>query len=198
VNQSASLMVRRAAEGELDLVRDLLRLAYRPYADDMPGELYHHYVANLLPADRDRQRTMVAGTADQIVGTARLYLPGEPAAARPAGAALIRAIAVRPDSEGTGVARRLMDAGADEARTFGATTVMLHTTRFMARAIRLHEVLGYRRTPAWDIDADPHFRTPTPSGVTALAYQLDLADPVRSAGAAAPTSNRDLSTRSAS
>jgi hypothetical protein len=52
VNQSASLMVRRAAEGELDLVRDLLRLAYRPYADDMPGELYHHYVADLLRRSR--------------------------------------------------------------------------------------------------------------------------------------------------
>jgi ribosomal protein S18 acetylase RimI-like enzyme len=84
-------------------------------------------------------------------------------------------VAVRPDRTGGGIARALMDSCADRAKADGATSLYLHTTSFMTRAIRLYEGLGYRRTPAYDTDSREHYGLTVEPPLHALAYRLDLA-----------------------
>jgi ribosomal protein S18 acetylase RimI-like enzyme len=81
---------------------------------------------------------------------------------------------VRPGREGGGIARALMTACADRARSAGATSLHLHTAAIMTRAIRLYERLGYRRTPAHDTDSREYYGLTARPPLRALAYRLDL------------------------
>jgi GNAT superfamily N-acetyltransferase len=166
--------LRRAAPHELAAVTELLLAAYAGYEREMPPDLFARYLAGLVPTESDLPRTIVAAVDDDLVGTARLYAPGTSGIGLPDDVAWVRAVAVRADAEGTGLGRRLMDECHRRASTSGAHAVMLHTTSFMARAVKLYEALGYVRTPAWDIDPDRLYPLREPSGITVIAYRLDL------------------------
>jgi GNAT superfamily N-acetyltransferase len=166
--------MRHAAPHERAAVTELLLAAYCGYERNMSPELFARYMADLPPAEDDIPRTIVAAVDDDLVGTARLYAPGTAAVDLPDGVAWVRAVAVRADAQGSGIARQLMAECHRRAETFGAHAVMLHTTSFMARAVELYEALGYARTPEWDIDADRHYPVREPSGMTAIAYRLEL------------------------
>jgi GNAT superfamily N-acetyltransferase len=180
---AAMFTLRRAQPTDLDRVRELLLLAYGGYASDMPAELFERYVADLPPDEGDLMRTVVIDAGGQILGTARLYPPGAAGALLPADAAWVRAVAVHPDVEGAGIARRLMAWCEHQARHLGAAQLMLHTADFMARAVRLYERIGYRRVPEWDIHAGDYYGTD--SSLRAIAYGLDL-EPAEAARARNP------------
>jgi GNAT superfamily N-acetyltransferase len=166
---------RDAAPTELDAIGTLLRGAYARYERDMPAELYAQYVAGLPPDADDLTRTIVAVAGDELVGTARLYAPGASGIGLPADAAWVRAVAVGAGAEGTGLGRRIMAECHRRARAMGARSVVLHTTTFMVRAVRLYEGLGYVRVPAWDVRAEHHYPLAQPTDVTAIAYRYTLA-----------------------
>jgi GNAT superfamily N-acetyltransferase len=155
-------------------IRGLLRAAYAGYAAVVPAAVFPVYLADVLDIEADGATNLVALDGDALVGTARVHLDvGGPGL--PAGAAYVRGVAVRPGHEGGGIARALMASCADRARLAGATSLLLHTTSFMARAVRLYEGLGYRRDPAYDTDSVEYYGLAVEPRLHALAYRLDLA-----------------------
>jgi GNAT superfamily N-acetyltransferase len=176
------MTVREAAPGEHAEIRELLTTAYAQYAPAVGVRaLFDHYLAgvtDLAGSDdhrddhRDGRMTLlVAESAGRIAGTARLYAPGA-VPYLPAGWAWVRAVAVRPDLRGTGIARELMADCRRRASEDGATTLCLHTIDFMPDAIRLYERLGYTRAPEQDIDIAEYYRVG--GHMIGLAYRLTL------------------------
>lgn len=79
-------------------------------------------------------------------------------------------VAVHPDYQGRGIARRLMEAAIDHVRALGGMTVLLEVHADNAPAVRLYEGLGFRR-----LDAVTDLRRPASAGFTDLAQPgLDL------------------------
>ncbi|GAA0929406.1 hypothetical protein GCM10009559_16160 [Pseudonocardia zijingensis] len=154
-------------------IRRLLRAAYGRYAGAVAEEVFPVYLADVLDIEADGAAVLVALDGDALVGTARLQLRPD-GLGLPAGAAYVRGVAVWPDREGGGIASALMRSCADRARAAGATSVYLHTTSVMTRAIGLYERLGYRRTPAHDTDSAEHYGLAAEPPLHALAYRLDL------------------------
>ena len=149
---------------ERDVVRALLTDAYQPYAVEMRPEVYERYLASVLDTDDGRQ--LVAVDGDEVLGGARLFLPGDAVVRLPPDWAWVRAVGVRSSARGTGVAPAIMDYCAARA-TDSATALALHTMDFMPAAVRLYERLGYERVPEWDFEAGN-------GAFTAVAYRLPL------------------------
>lgn len=167
------LRIREASREQYPEIRRLLRAAYAGYASAVTAAVFPVYFADVLDLTDDAAIVLAALDGDTIVGTARLRL--RPAAADlPAGAAYVRGVAVQPGREGRGIARALMTCCAEQARTAGATSVYLHTTPFMTRAIRLYRGLGYRRAPEHDTNSSEHYGLTAAPPLRALAYRLDL------------------------
>ena len=80
----------------------------------------------------------------------------------PAGAGLIRLLAVAPAHRGRGYGRLLTQACLDRARELSIPTIFLYTGTFMTAARQLYEKLGFQRAPEFDRDPGP------------IAYRLDL------------------------
>ena len=155
-------------EDERDEVRALLTEAYRPYAADMVPPLYDVYLAGVL--DTGDGRALVALAGDKVVGSARLYLPGEVPVPMPPDWAWVRAVGVHPSARGSGVARALMAYCA--ANAGDATALALHSMDFMPAAVRLYERLGYVRVPEWDLRVGERAGFPPEDTVVAMAYRL--------------------------
>jgi ribosomal protein S18 acetylase RimI-like enzyme len=169
---SGAITVLEAVRRQHAEIRRLLRAAYAGYAAAVAAEVFPVYLADVLDLSADAT-VLVALDGGTVVGTARLHV--HPTAVDlPAGAAYVRAVAVRPGREGGGIARALMASCADRARAAGATSLWLHTTPFMTRAIRLYEGLGYRRAPAHDTDSGEHYGLTVEPPLLALAYRLEL------------------------
>jgi GNAT superfamily N-acetyltransferase len=169
------VIVREAAPGERAEIRELLTAAYGQYAAAVPvAALFRRYLDDVtdVAADDGVATTLVAASADRVVGTARLY-PAGSVDFLPAGWAWVRAVGVHPDLRRTGLARRLMADCLHRATAGGASVLSLHTMTFMADAIRLYERLGYRRAPELDIDVAAEYGVG--GEMVALAYRLDLA-----------------------
>ncbi len=83
------------------------------------------------------------------------------------GEAEIRALAVRPEEQGTGVGGRLLRAVNELAAGLGATHLVLSTEPEMRTAHRLYERAGFVRLPERDWSPVP--------GVNLLVYGLRLA-----------------------
>ncbi|HET9221356.1 MAG TPA: GNAT family N-acetyltransferase [Roseiflexaceae bacterium] len=80
----------------------------------------------------------VARRQDVIVGTV---------SAAPKGAACyVRSMAIVPAARGLGLGRLLLERVEAFAASQGHTYLLLSTTPFLARAIRLYEQVGFRRT----------------------------------------------------
>lgn len=169
----AGVTVTPARPDQHAAVRALLRRAYGGYAGAMAPAVFAVYLADVLDLDSAHATTVVASAHGEVLGTARLHVD-PPAPALPPGSSWVRAVAVDPDHEGRGIARALMHAGAATARAAGSTALYLHTTTFMARAVRLYEHLGYRRAPAFDTDSVAHYGLVGEPPLVALAYRLDL------------------------
>lgn len=78
----------------------------------------------------------------------------------------IRALAVAPDAQGTGLGRRLLAAVIARAAATGIRRVLLLTQPDMKAAQHLYEQVGFTRLPDHDWSPEP--------GLTLLAYALDL------------------------
>lgn len=161
--------VRPMREEERDEVRALLSEAYRPYANELTPAMYEHYMAYVLDLD-DGSEALVAAVAGKVVGTARLFAPGQAPIPLPPGWSWVRAVGVDASARGTGVGTALMSYCATHAGD--ATALALHTMDFMPAAIRLYERLGYAQAPEWDVQVGAHAGFPPEETFTAIAYRL--------------------------
>ena len=130
--------IRRATATDAGGILDCLRIAFEPYRQSYTPAGFADTVpdANGI-AERLRSMSLFVAVENSIViGTI--------------GAAIadghLRGMAVRPQWQGSGVARRLIDAAEAELVARGCVRVTLDTTEPLKRAARFYEKCGYRRT----------------------------------------------------
>lgn len=173
------LTIRSMRDGEIEEVRGVLDRANQQFRDVVPGPVFDAYLADVLDIESrlGRSTTLVAHDGERVVGTVTYFADANdegmgPAA--PAGTAGIRAVAVDPSARGSGLGRRLAQAAVDRARADGARAVILHTWFLMRAAIRVYELVGFRRAPAFDADTSAFFGERDAEDPPALAFWLDL------------------------
>jgi ribosomal protein S18 acetylase RimI-like enzyme len=165
---ASPLTIRDARASEHDQVAGLVMRAYDEYRPFVTPEFASEFQRDMteVVAD-DHTEVIVAESAGRLVGTVTFFPDGTKyGAGLPPGWTSLRLVAIAPEWRRRGVGSALMTECLDRARNLGATRMVLHTLPFMANAIALHESLGFRRAPEFDVSFTP--------AVTAIAYILDL------------------------
>ena len=159
------IQIRLAGATELAAVENLVKTAYREFQPLMPEAAWERWMDNINETLQAPEGMMlVAERQGRIEGAVKFY----PDAAQahqgqwPAGAGLIRLLAVSPGSRGRGYGVRLTRECLRRARDLKINTIFLYTGTFMAAARHIYEKLGFKRAPEFD-------RAPGP-----IAYRLDL------------------------
>jgi GNAT superfamily N-acetyltransferase len=119
-------------------IEALLRKSFREYKQSYTPEAFEITTPGKCEIeDRVKHWTVWVAVRDNvIVGTVSAYLEG---------AALhIRSMAVHPKLRGHGIGKMLLARVEHFARTKGCQGLMLNTTPFLTRAIRLYEDFGFR------------------------------------------------------
>jgi len=159
------IQITEARKEELAEIEDLVKTAYREFQPLMPEAAWSRWMDNINETMQAPEGMMlVAERQGRIEGAVKFY----PDAAQahqgqwPAGAGLIRLLAVSPDSRGRGYGVRLTRECLKRARDLKIHTIFLYTGTFMAAARHIYEKLGFKRAPEFDRDPGP------------IAYRLDL------------------------
>jgi ribosomal protein S18 acetylase RimI-like enzyme len=129
-------MIRLARPDEAEIVRDIVEAAYRHYIARIgkpPGPMLDDYVRRIA----DRQ-AWVLDTKDGVVGV--LVLEEQ------AGSFMLDNIAVRPDCQGKGHGRVLIEFAEYEARRRGWREIRLYTHVKMTENIALYRRIGFAET----------------------------------------------------
>ena len=136
-----SLHLRRAHAGDQIALSSVLLEAFRLY---LPQYTPAGFAAT-TPSPSEVLRRMEEGPVwlamieSDIVGTVSAVLRGERAL-------YIRGMAVLPQARGQGIGNLLFELIYEYAKEHGCTKLVLSTTPFLDRAIRLYEKLGFVRT----------------------------------------------------
>jgi N-acetylglutamate synthase-like GNAT family acetyltransferase len=159
------IQIKEARKEELAEIEELIKTAYREFQPLMPEAAWNRWMENISETIHSPDGVMlVADRQDRIEGAVKFY----PDAAQahqgqwPAGAGLIRLLAVSPGSRGRGYGVRLTQECLKRARDLKIHTIFLYTGTFMAAARHIYEKLGFKRAPEFDRDPGP------------IAYRLDL------------------------
>lgn len=129
-------MIRKARAGEADAARDVVLMAYEHYVPVIgrpPAPMLDDYQARLA-ADQ----LWVLEDVDGLAGV--LVLEDGP------DCFLLDNIAVRPDRQGRGFGRVLLDFAEAEARRCGWDAVTLYTNALMTQNIAIYTARGYVET----------------------------------------------------
>jgi N-acetylglutamate synthase-like GNAT family acetyltransferase len=126
--------LRRATEADLPAVRDVIAAAYHKYLDRMDRPP--------APLLRDYDVAVSAGalwvTGDPVAGLISLTQDGD--------VMLIENVAVRPQAQGTGLGRRLMEFAEHQAAQHRIRRLALYTHELMTENQAIYAHLGYRET----------------------------------------------------
>ena len=164
-----------------------VRLPEHAAVADLTAEVYRgdgYSAADYEPALRDVAGRVSSATVLVAVGAAGTLRGavtvatrgGEWAEQSVPGEAVIRMLAVSPQSRGQGTGEALVRACLDAARADGACMVRLSSQEEMTAAHRLYERLGFVRTPTFDWYPVP--------GLFLRTYALPLVDWCGQCGAA--------------
>ncbi|HEY0184168.1 MAG TPA: GNAT family N-acetyltransferase [Rhodopila sp.] len=126
-------MIRKAHIHEADIVQDVVLSAYQRYVaiiGSPPGPMLDDYRARLA-ADQ----VWILEDAHEVAGVLVL----ENGADR----FLLDNIAIRPDRQGLGFGRQLLDFAETEAARNGWDTITLYTNALMAENIAIYTARGY-------------------------------------------------------
>jgi GNAT superfamily N-acetyltransferase len=130
--------IRRATAADAGGILDCLRIAFEPYRQSYTPAGFADTVPD-AEGITERLRSMslfVAIEDGQVVGTIGVAIQE----------GHLRGMAVRPERQGSGVARRLIEAAESELIAHACVRVTLDTTEPLKRAARFYEKCGYRRT----------------------------------------------------
>ncbi len=164
-----AVQIREAAAAELAAVGELRVSAYRAGGFLPAGSQYAPMLRDLGADGADLVLVAVEpGRADRIVGTIMLER-GPRTGEHVVGPeeAEIRALAVRPEAQGSGVGGLLLREVIGAARATGVRHLILCTAPEMLAARRLYERAGFVRLPKRDWSPAPH--------TSLLVYGLRLA-----------------------
>lgn len=161
------MMIRTALPSERRAVGELRVLAYNAQGLLDASPSYADTLRELGWEGRDEVLVAVAGTS--VVGTV-VFVPWSPHSeiARGPDEVEIRAFAVDPEVRRRGIGAALVRAVVERAETEGASRLVLCTQTVMTGAQRLYEAHGFVRLPERDWNPVP--------GVDLLAYELVLKD----------------------
>lgn len=129
-------MIRKAHAEEADAVREVVRAAYQHYVPVIgrePAPMLDDYVARIAA-----NQVWVLEDTRGLAGV--LVLQDGP------DCFLLENIAVRPDRQGLGFGRRLLDLAEAEARRCGWGAVTLYTNALMVQNIAIYTGRGYVET----------------------------------------------------
>ena len=88
---------------------------------------------------------LIAEAEGEVIGCVAL-------AARASGAYELSKMAVSPAARGRGVGRKLLAAAIDHARSLGATSVYLGSSKRLPSAVHLYEAFGFEHVPRETLD----------------------------------------------
>ena len=147
--------------------------AYRALPGGRLSGAYASFLVDTGWREAEGGQVLVAQRDGRLVGTVT-YVdgPGPLAEFDDPRTAGIRALAVAPEAQGSGVGGRLVRACLDLAWHAGRARVSLYTAPWMQNAARIYDRLGFVRAPSLDHEAS--------ADIQLLAYVLDL-DAVRAA-----------------
>jgi predicted N-acetyltransferase YhbS len=171
-------LIRPAARHEIPEIESVGVAAYAQYRGTLPAAIFEAYLADLrcLAAYWEEAEVLVAELEGRIVGSVLFYPDASSEGlGLPNGWAGFRKLAVRPETRGLGLGRRLVLSCVDLARRLGAPTVGIHTASFMQAACGIYEQMGFRRCPHYDLRAADIMGLDAGVGeVQVIAYRLDL------------------------
>jgi ribosomal protein S18 acetylase RimI-like enzyme len=155
--------LRHEHSGLLELVMD----SYQGYLELTP-ELLEGFRQEVMGLMDDEHTEVIAAEVDgSLAGSVVFYPDGQHyGPGSPPGFSALRVLAVGPQFRRMGLGRELMTECLRRAKELGRQRVLLHTLPNMENAIALHESLGFKRAPEFDVEYMPE--------VTVLAYALDL------------------------
>jgi GNAT superfamily N-acetyltransferase len=159
------IRIREAGPEELAEVENLVKTAYREFQPLMPEAAWSRWMDNISETlHAPGGMVLVVEHGGRIEGAVKFYPDAGQAhqGQWPAGAGLIRLLAVSPASRGRGYGVWLTQACLQRARDLKIGTIFLYTGTFMAAARHIYEKLGFKRAPEFDRDPGP------------IAYRLDL------------------------
>jgi ribosomal protein S18 acetylase RimI-like enzyme len=165
--------IRGAAASEMAEIGDLRVAAYRAGGFLSADSQYQERLRTLGSEDGDQILVaVVPDHGERIVGTVMLqFWPRTGPVATGPDEAEIRALAVLPDSQGSGIGRQLVAAVIDLAATTRIGHLVLCTEPSMRSAHRIYEQAGFIRLAGRDWSPAP--------GVNLLAYGMRLAKSAR-------------------
>lgn len=150
-DEKTDIQVRMAAPKDAEGIEALLREAFVEYRASYTAEAFAATTpaAGQIRSRMDEGPVWVAVLGGVTVGTVSVVARGE--------ALYVRGMAVLPASRGRRVGEALLSRVEEFAAAQGCGRLWLSTTPFLARAIRLYERAGFRRS-----DEGPHelFGTP--------------------------------------
>ena len=126
-------MIRQAHAHEAMTVRDIVLAAYQPYVAIMgmqPGPMLDNYAMRIA-----EKQLWVLDDDGEIAGLLVLE--------EGSGHLLLDNIAVRPDRQGLGYGRKLLDFAESEAVRRGQAAIMLYTNERMVDNIAIYTARGY-------------------------------------------------------
>jgi ribosomal protein S18 acetylase RimI-like enzyme len=138
---TSSIHIRMAVEKDAVSIASVL---YEAFAEYTSAYTHQAFTATTPTSDQIQQRlnegpVWVAVHKGTIVGTVSAVLQGA--------AFYIRSMAVLPTARGVGIGALLLDHIEHSAAAHGAGYLVLSTTPFLTRAIRLYEHVGFQRSP---------------------------------------------------
>ncbi|MEX2553873.1 MAG: GNAT family N-acetyltransferase [Actinomycetota bacterium] len=145
-----TLSIRNAVEGEHAGIWELVFSSYREFGPKMKPEDWNQMRTNLkkLVEGATLHQLLVAELVGRKVGTVSYYpagsIPGAAGFTRfPSQWAVMRVLAVQPESRGRGFGRQLAEEVIDRARDDGAATMGLHTSELMTTATGMYQRMGF-------------------------------------------------------
>lgn len=148
---SGQIVVTELVEKDKEIVRRILIESYQQYESEYKSpEVWQDYLADITASIDNPQvdKILVAKSGEDVLGTLQLFQSSEKAYERPEleiFSPIIRLLGVHPNARGRGVAQELLKASIDYAKEQGATSLYLHSSDIMHKAIRLYEWFGFKR-----------------------------------------------------
>ena len=171
------LRIRPALRHEISEIEEIGVAAYAVYRSETPAAIFDAYMADLrnLAAYWGEAEVLVAELGGRVGGSVMFYpdasteglgLPKEWAG--------FRKLAVKPQLQGEGLGRRLIDHCIRLAQARGAAAIGIHTGYFMTAARHIYEQLGFKRCPEFDLRAADIFGNDEIGQLDVIAYRFDL------------------------
>jgi GNAT superfamily N-acetyltransferase len=173
------LVIRQGTEVDVDHLRGVIARANDQFRGLVSDGLFAAYLASAMDVEHRLEdgELLAAELEGTIVGTITFYRDSSDEGMPirfPDSTAGIRATAVDPSARGLGIGRALVDACIARAAAAGASSVGLHTARFMNAAVTVYERCGFNRVPTYDFEWSQFFPGSPSEVEPALAYLLDL------------------------